>query len=184
MQPIIYDVAVSADGFIAGPGGDVSLFPHQGPVVDDYMARLATYATCLMGRKTYEFAYDFGLQPGQTPYPSMRNYVISAQIDLPEDSAVHPIRHGVKDAVLDLRQTSNGPIYLCGGGALAGWMLRNGLIDRVRLKRAPILLGGGVRLWGDKAVEISAQLGESRTYPNGIVFQEYHLTPPKNQPGS
>lgn len=51
MQPIIYDVAVSADGFIAGASQDVSLFPFQGSIVDDYMARLATYSHCIMGRK-------------------------------------------------------------------------------------------------------------------------------------
>ena len=35
MHPIIYDVAVSLDGFIAGVSGDISKFAHEGPVVDD-----------------------------------------------------------------------------------------------------------------------------------------------------
>lgn len=40
MQPIIYDVAVSMDGFISGPGGDISQFAHEEPVVEDYANRL------------------------------------------------------------------------------------------------------------------------------------------------
>ncbi|HGG06591.1 MAG TPA: deaminase [Aliiroseovarius sp.] len=175
MQPIIYDVAVSADGFIAGPNNDVSQFPHQGAVVDDYTARLATYATCLMGRRTYEFGYAYGLQAGQNPYANMDSYVISGSIELPADSEVQVIRQKVRNAATDLRQTSAGPIYLCGGGALAGWMLRHGLIDILRLKRAPILLGQGVRLWGDEAADISAKLVDSRAYPDGIFFQEFRL---------
>lgn len=35
MHPIIYDVAVSIDGFIAGPSEDVSQFPHSGKIVED-----------------------------------------------------------------------------------------------------------------------------------------------------
>ena len=50
MQPIIHDVAVSIDGFISGPGGDISRFAQGGPVVEDYSARLATYAVAIMGR--------------------------------------------------------------------------------------------------------------------------------------
>ena len=88
MHPIIYDVAVSIDGFISGPSEDVSRFPHSGAIVEDYQARLQNYKTCLMGRKTYEFGYQFGLNPGQNPYPHMRSIVLSESIDLPKSSDV------------------------------------------------------------------------------------------------
>ena len=32
MRPVIYDVAVSVDGFISGPKGGVSAFALEGPV--------------------------------------------------------------------------------------------------------------------------------------------------------
>lgn len=76
MQPIIYDVAVSIDGYISGPGGDISKFAHEGPVVDDYFARLGQYAVAIMGRHTYEFGYRFGLEPGANPYKHMRTWSI------------------------------------------------------------------------------------------------------------
>lgn len=34
MQPIVYDVAVSVDGYISGHSGDVSQFDYEGPVVE------------------------------------------------------------------------------------------------------------------------------------------------------
>ncbi|MEM9360868.1 MAG: deaminase, partial [Pseudomonadota bacterium] len=71
MQPIVYDIAISLDGFIAGPGGDISQFDSGGPVVRDYEERLQAYAAAIMGRQTYEFGYQYGLRPGQNPYPHM-----------------------------------------------------------------------------------------------------------------
>ena len=61
MHPIIYDVAVSLDGFICGPQADISKFDFEGPVVDDYHLRMDGYETAIMGRLTYEFGYQFGL---------------------------------------------------------------------------------------------------------------------------
>jgi len=70
MRPIIYDVAVSIDGFICGPDRDIFRFAQEGPVVEDYAARLANLATAIMGRATYEFGYRFGMEPDQNPYPT------------------------------------------------------------------------------------------------------------------
>ncbi|SNS57967.1 dihydrofolate reductase family protein [Antarctobacter heliothermus] len=152
MHPIVYDVAVSVDGFISGPDGDISNFAQDGQVVEDYRARLAGYSVAIMGRKTYEFGYRFGMTPGQNPYSHMRTIVFSKSLDLPEESEVE-VRRTCDLAVLKtLKTTSDGPVYLCGGGDFAGALVSMGAIDLLRLKRAPILLGGGVTLFGQTAV--------------------------------
>ena len=91
MHPIIYDVAVSLDGFICGPKGAISLFAQDGPVVEDYMSRLSGYATAIMGRNTYEFGYQYGLKPGQNPYQNMKTYVFSKTLAFGEDSEVEGV---------------------------------------------------------------------------------------------
>lgn len=175
MQSVIYDVAVSADGFICGADGDVSAFPAAGPIVDDYRTRLAGYACAIMGRETYCFGYRYGLAPGQNPYPWMRCVVFSASLALP-GHAVELVRAEALAAIDRLRAESPGPIYLCGGGAFAGWLLRRGRINRLRLKRAPILLGGGVRLFGAHDAPVALRLIETRPYADGSLFQEFALT--------
>ena len=175
MQPIIYDVAVSADGFIAGPNDDISKFPADGPVVDDYFDRLRTYACAIMGRATYEFGYRFGLQPGVNPYPHMRCVVFSSRIDLPADGAVEVVRDHAEAHISHLRTDCKGPLYLCGGGQFAGWLLAQGLIGVLRLKRAPIFLGGGTRLFGGHDKGVEARLRLSKLYEDGILFQEFDL---------
>ena len=181
MPSIIYDVAVSVDGYISGPDGDISRFAHEGPVVADYQARLAQYGVAIMGRHTYEFGYRFGLEPGQNPYPNMETVVFSQRIDLPADSDVRTIRSSALPALQELIANGDAPIYLCGGGRFAGALLQWGLIDILRLKRAPILLGGGVSLFGGVQSAPLMTCSERRPYDDGYLFQEYRLV--KGQAG-
>lgn len=175
MQPIVYDVAVSVDGFIAGASGDVSQFPQTGAVVDDYTARLQTYRAVLMGRATYEFGYAFGLQPGQNPYPRAQSLVISSSIVLPDNSEVEVVRMDPAVRIDRLRHIAPGPIYLCGGGHLAGWLLHEGLITQLRLTRAPVILGQGVPLFAGIGPVRPMTLTDSRIYKDGVIYQEYRL---------
>jgi len=170
MHPIIYDVAVSLDGYICGPGGEISAFAHTGAVVDDYRARLSTYAVAIMGRATYEVGYAYGLKPGDNPYPWMAVRVYSDTLDLPAGSAVTVVRSG---DLTDPREGAGGPVYLCGGGAFAGSLLARGMIDRLRLKRAPILLGGGVRLFGEGGAAPVLTCLDTKTHADGYVYQEF-----------
>lgn len=175
MHPIIYDVAVSLDGYISGPSGDISQFAHDGPVVDDYANRLAGYATALMGRATYEFGYQYGLEPGQNPYGHMQCYVFSKTLTVPENCDIRIQRATSTEAIMALKEASLGPIYLCGGGAFAGWLLSQGLIDKVRLKRAPLLLGSGVSLFGGTPFDTPITRVSSKEYDNGYILEEFDL---------
>lgn len=175
MQPVIYDVAVSIDGYIAGPAGDISQFAHDGPVVDDYLDRMAAYSTAIMGRATYEFGFRFGLKPGQNPYPHMKTFVFSDSLILPDGSDVAVLPQSVTEALPHIRESAQGPVYLCGGGAFAGALLAADMIDRLRLKRAPVLLGGGTPLFAAGAHPATLRHVDTKTYENGYLYQEFAL---------
>jgi hypothetical protein len=70
MRPVIYDVAVTLDGFIAAPNGDFSMFPGEGPHLQPYLDRLMTYDTVVMGAATYRVGLDAGLAHGARAYPA------------------------------------------------------------------------------------------------------------------
>ena len=175
MQPIIYDVAVSVDGFISGPDGDISRFAHEGPVVDDYRRRLTDYGVAIMGRHTYEFGYRFGLEPGRNPYPHMQTVVFSRTLEIPDGSDIEVIRTSAEPALQRLKREQDAPIYLCGGGEFAGAVLTMGLIDTLRLKRAPILLCDGVPLFTGSCEAPVMTCAETRTYDSGYLYQEFCL---------
>ncbi len=65
MKKIVYYVASSLDGFISGPNDDISMFQTAGLGVEKYLSDLQNFGTVIMGRKTYEFGYLYGLHPGQ-----------------------------------------------------------------------------------------------------------------------
>lgn len=173
MHPIIYDVAVSLDGYISGVSGDISKFAHEGPVVNDYVNRLATYKTAFMGRKTYEFGYGFGLKPGENPYPNMKTIVFSDTLELPDQAEISVLRRPTPEEILTLARNAGGPVYLCGGGNFAGWMLEHGLINRLILKRAPCVLGSGTSLFGAHALPFNMSRIRTETYENGYLLEEY-----------
>lgn len=143
MRELIYDVAVSIDGFICRADGAIDDFAMDGPHVADYQARLATYDTVVMGRKTYEFGYQYGLEPGRRAYPHMEHYVVSSSLEFEHEHELNLVPDGAADLVRDLKHQTGSAIYLCGGGQLAGFLLREQLIDRLILKVNPILIGEG-----------------------------------------
>lgn len=77
MRKCIYHVAVTLDSFIAHNDGSIDGFSHDEKVTQDYYAALQEYSIAVMGRKTYEFGYQYGLQPGANPYAHMQTYVFT-----------------------------------------------------------------------------------------------------------
>lgn len=58
MPKIIYYVASSLDGFIAGPNDNISYFVAGGKGVEKYLSDLQKFKTVIMGRRTYELVFN------------------------------------------------------------------------------------------------------------------------------
>ena len=175
MRKIIYYVAVSLDGFISGPDGDISGFNGEGNGVDKYFADLADYDTVIMGRKTYEFGYKFGLKAGQLAYPHMEHYIFSGNLTFENpDPKLHvkPIHIG---EIEKIRRQDGTDIYLCGGGQFAGWLLDHGQIDLLKIKLNPLVLGQGVRLFGNSKKDFKLELLKAEEYDYGLQIMSYRI---------
>lgn len=177
MRKIIYYVATSIDGYIAGPGGDASKFIAQGEGVQKYLKDLGKFDTVIMGRKTYEFGYAFGLQPGQPAYPHMRHYIFSKNLSFDnQHKNVHVSKPDI-NVIESLKSETGSDIYLCGGGEFAGWLLDEGMIDEVILKINPVILGEGIGLFGSSKRNFSLSVAESDFYEDdGLQIIHYIVT--------
>lgn len=175
MNKIIYYVATSLDGFIAGPHDDISLFVTGGKGVEKYFADLQQFKTVIMGRRTYEFGYQYGLKPGQPAYSHMQHHIFSDSIKIDSLADSVYIEKKSIDRVKDIKEKSESDIYLCGGGEFAGWLLDNGLIDRLKLKLNPILLGEGIRLFGNSTTKMKWNLTEKESFEDGLLIITYDL---------
>jgi dihydrofolate reductase len=168
MRRVRYVVAMSLDGYIAGPSGEFDWIIRDPSI--DFGAFFKTIDTILMGRKTYEVALG---QDSRVGFPGMRVYVFSRTLK-PED---HPDVTAVADdagaAVAGLRDGAGKDIWLMGGGALFQSLLEARLVDTVEVGIIPILLGKGIPLLPPPSQ--SARLKLTRTEPlaSGIVSLSY-----------
>jgi dihydrofolate reductase len=186
MRELTYYVAVSLDGFIAGPDHDVSRFLYEGDHIDmifreyrdtlpkvglDALGLTATgerFDTTLMGWSTYAA----GFTHTRDPYPHTRQLVFS-RTHGPDDAppSVTVTDRDPVDVVRELKAGPGAGIWLCGGGDLAGQLL--GEIDRLVVKVNPILLGSGTPVFGSRAGEGTWTLTASTPYASGVVVNEY-----------
>lgn len=175
MRPIIYYVATSLDGYISGPDEDVSGFVPTGDGVDQYLQDLQDFEETIMGRKTYEFGYKYGLEPGQPAYAHMQHYIFSNSLKLDN---LHP---QVQICPIDLsmikklKAKAGKPIYLCGGGQFAGWLLEHELIDVLKIKLNPLILGDGIRLFGDSKKQYQLTLVDKQSFEEGLQILTYKI---------
>jgi len=143
---IIACLAVSADGYIARPDGDVEWLNRR-PQKSDYGMR-AFYAkidTILLGRKTYDWAMNYYRKIGKTKGlfdTKVANYVFSRRPARRAPPGVEFVRGPVKAFARRLRARRGKNVWMMGGGGLIASFLDAGEIDEIRLFLAPIVLGG------------------------------------------
>ncbi|TAG23994.1 MAG: dihydrofolate reductase [Cytophagia bacterium] len=175
MRKIVYYVASSIDGFISGPNDDISGYVGTGNGVDKYLADLTNFDTVIMGRNTYEFGYKYGLQPGQPAYLHMKHYIFTDNLKLENLSTQVEVKNLDLTEIDKLKMHEGTDIYLCGGGQFAGWLLDNKKVDTLKLKLNPLILGQGIRLFGNSNSKYKLELFETSDYENGLQIMTYNI---------
>ena len=190
MRKLVYFVAVTLDGFIAGPdGGDPtgeSYFPLHEDLVEFIVtefpetlpgpAREAMgvdgpgrhFDTALQGRATYEI----GLAAGITnAYPHLRNVVFSSTMRDSPDPAVELVTTDPAERVRSLKAEDGLDIWLVGGGKLAHTLLPE--IDRLILKQHASVIGAGVPLFDGPFQPHMFRPTEVRQLDSGVLVRSF-----------
>ena len=97
MRKLKYHVATTLDGFIAHQDHTIDGFVAEGEHLTDYLESLRNdYDIVLMGRRTYEFGFQFGVT---NPYPWMKQYVLSRTMERSPDPNVELVSQNIIDFV-------------------------------------------------------------------------------------
>lgn len=188
-RKLVYYVAATADGLIAAEDGTFAAFPAEGdhfaaifeqfPETIPAPARAALglppaenrrFDAVVMGRRTYAVGADQGLA---SPYPTLRQYVVSRSMAASPDPAVELISGDPAARVRQLKQEPGRDIWLCGGGELAGQLI--GELDQLILKLNPLLLGRGVPLFGGAFPPVSLALADQQSFASGVLILTYDV---------
>lgn len=167
MRPIRYAVAMSLDGYIAGPDGESDWIVMDPEI--DFAEIWSRFDTLLMGRRTFEAAGGGG--GGSTT--GMQTVVVSRTLRPEDYPKVTIIRENLEEAVTELKSRPGKDIWLFGGGALFRSLLEARLVDTVEVAVIPVLLGGGIPLLPPPAPGARLKLVDSKTYGTGIVALDY-----------
>jgi dihydrofolate reductase len=171
MPRIRYQVAVSLDGYIAGPNGEADWIIMDPEI--DFDALLAQFDTFIMGRRTFAVAGAMGSSGS-----AAKTFVFSRTLRQEQHPNVTVISEVCAATVAPIREQATKDIWLFGGGTLFRSFLDAGLVDTVEVAVIPVLLGGGVPLLPHPAHKTELVLSGHRIYKTGIASLEYAVKKP------
>ncbi|QKG22771.1 dihydrofolate reductase family protein [Actinomadura verrucosospora] len=196
MRKLVYYIATTLDGFIAGPdGADPSGPGGFWPIPADYLEHLAAhypetlpgparealsitaegtrFDTVVEGRRSYEIGLKAGIADA---FPHLRHLVFSRTLAESPDSAVEIVPTDPVAKVRELKREDGKDIWLVGGAELAGALY--GEIDRLILKVGPLTIGNGIPLFSAKAAFDPRiwELADHTVLGGGAVFLTYDRT--------
>lgn len=179
MKKIILDLAVSLDGFIEGPNGEIDWCIMDDDM--DFEGFLSGIDTIFYGRVSYDAWGNYQPNP-EAPEQEQsfwkaihekKKYVFSSQTR--EDGKASFIQSDIAAAVSAIKNEEGKDIWLYGGASLIKSFIREGLIDAYRISVHPVVLGAGKPLFEDLKDRIGLKLIKTNVFRSGVVQLIYEL---------
>ena len=179
---IVVTEFVSLDGVMEGPGGDNDFARgawtfefERGEEGDQFKTDETMNAdSMLLGRKTYEgFAQAWPSMKGEfaDKFNSMPKFVVSSTLSDPEWTNTTVLEgDDAVESVTRLKEERDGDIVVQGSAQLVKALIEAGLVDELRLMVFPVILGTGIRLFGDTTESKNLRLTSSETAGDGILL--------------
>lgn len=177
---VFLDLAVTLDGFIEGPNGEVDWCIMDPDM--DFNQFLNQIDTILYGRKSYDIwgQYIPKNEDSDTDKEMWRlvhskeKYVFSRTQKETDNRAIF-INDNIVEEVNKLKKKPGRDIWLYGGSSLITTFINLGLVDEFRLSVHPIILGEGKPLFIDINKRINLQIVETKKFSSGVVQLIYRL---------
>lgn len=177
MKKVILNLAVSLDGFIEGPKGEIDWCIMEDDMnFDDFIASIDTM---FYGRVSYDAWGNF--QPDENTSSaektmwqgihSKNKFVFSSQKR--EDPKATFITSDIASKVAEIKKQPGKDIWLYGGAKLIKTFIDLGLIDMYKISVHPVALGRGKPLFEDLKERIGLKLINTNVFKSGVVELTY-----------
>lgn len=169
-RKVISYVAMSLDGYIAKPGGDISFLSEVEKNGEDYgyTEFLKSIDTIIVGRTTYDKILSMGFE-----YPGDKEVYIITHNIIPGNKRVKYYSGPLKNLVSEIRTRTGKNIFCDGGSDIINQLLSDNLVDEFIISVIPAILGQGIPLFKGKRPEMNIKLVNSRHFDTGLVQLHY-----------
>jgi dihydrofolate reductase len=181
MRKIVAGLFISLDGVVEAP--ETWHFPYFNDEMGEAVAAQAAQSdTMLLGRRTYEdFAAYWPNQSSEEPFADVMNntpkLVASTTLDTVEWQNSTLIEGDVAEALTRIKREPGRDISITGSPTLVRSLLKDGVLDELRLLVHPIVVGHGKRLFSDTDAPIPLQLVDAKTFSTGVMALTYAPAP-------
>jgi dihydrofolate reductase len=186
MGKIVVSDNVSLDGVIQDPAGDegfrrggwVGLIKDRPGVNKLALDEALGAEALLLGRRTYEWlAGRWPSRSGELAdrLNSMPKYVVSSTLEAPDWNNSKVLKGDAVDAVSELKQELNGEIVVPASFQLVRTLMEHDLVDELRLKIYPVVLGDGERLFGETSDKKPTRLVDTKTIDGDVAYLTYEV---------
>ena len=169
-------IATSLDGFVARADHRIEWLESVDTGDDDlgYEEFVDNVDGLVMGRGTYEKVRTFGEWPYRKTVVVMSRSL--AQEDVPQelDGRVEVSQLDPLEQMRKLHRDGWKRAYVDGGNLVQSF-LRAGLIADLTLTTIPVLIGDGIRLFGELEEDIKLELTGSQSFGSGLVQSRYRV---------
>jgi dihydrofolate reductase len=184
MGKIIISENVSLDGVIQDPAGDegfrlggwVGLIKDRPGANKLALDEALGAEALLLGRRSYEwFAARWPSRSGELAdrLNSMPKYVVSSTLEDPDWNNSTVLKSDAVDEVSKLKQELNGEIVVVASFQLLRTLMECDLVDELRLKIYPVVLGAGERLFGETSDKKPMRLVDTKTIDGDVAYLSY-----------
>lgn len=171
MRKVILYIAISLDGYIAKPDGEISWLSEVEKEGEDYGYHkfIQTVDSVILGRKTYDKVLSFGIP---FPHRDKECFVITHQ-SKPHIGKINFYNGELKKLIDTLKRQKGKNIFVDGGAEIVNALMKENLIDEFIISTIPIFLGNGIKLFQDNRPEINLQLVKTKSFDSGLVQLHY-----------
>jgi dihydrofolate reductase len=184
MGKIVVSENVTLDGVIQDPAGDegfraggwVGLIKDSPQLGKLALEEALAAGAFLLGRRSYEWlAARWPSRSGELAdrLNSLPKYVVSSTLQHPAWTNSTVLKGDVLSEVSALKQQLDGDIVVAGSFQLVHALIEHDLVDELRLKVFPVVLGAGARLFGQTSNNKPMRLTGTQTLEGGIAYLTY-----------
>jgi dihydrofolate reductase len=184
MGKIVVSENVTLDGVVQDPAGDeglrgggwVGLLGNNPQLSKLALDEALAAGAFLLGRRSYEWlAARWPSRSGELAdrLNSLPKYVVSSTLEHPAWNNSAVLNGNVVNEVSKLKQQVDGDIVIAGSFQLVHTLMEHDLVDELRLKIFPVVLGAGERLFGETSDKKPMRLLGTQIVEGGVAYLTY-----------